>query len=126
MRCCGGGGGGGRGRAPPPSPSAPGGLVLSEPAGVHADPGFQAGEYLVMDEGAQLIAPLLAPMGGDEILDACAAPGGKATHLAAPAGGGAKVVAVDVSEGRMRPLRETVARTGAGGGGARGREFSAG
>src|SRR4030065_532186 len=126
MRCCGGGGGGGRGRAPPPSPSAPGGLVLSEPAGVHADPGFQAGEYLVMDEGAQLIAPLLAPMGGDEILDACAAPGGEGTHRAALAGGGAKVVAADVSEGRMRLLRETVARTGAAGVTTRVHDFSAG
>ena len=114
------------GMAPSPCRFAPDGIVLSEPAGVHADPGFQAGEYLVMDEGAQLIAPLLAPMGGDEILDACAAPGGKATHLAALAGGGAKVVAADVSEGRMRLLRETLARTGAAGVATRVHDFSAG
>ena len=94
---------------------APDGIVLSEPVGVHADPGFRKGEYLVMDEGAQLIAPLLAPSGGEKILDACAAPGGKATHLAALAGGKAHVVATDVSEGRLRLLRETVTRTGAAG-----------
>ena len=103
------------GMAPSPCRYAPDGIVLSEPAGVHADPGFRAGEYLVMDEGAQLIAPLLAPSGGEEVLDACAAPGGKTTHLAALAGGKARIVAVDVSGGRLRLLRETVSRTGAAG-----------
>ncbi len=103
------------GLAPAPCRYAPDGIVLAAPAGVHADPGFRAGEYLVMDEGAQLIAPLLAPSGGEEILDACAAPGGKTTHLAALAGGRARIVAVDVSEGRLRLLRGTVSRTGAAG-----------
>src|SRR4030067_1097672 len=101
MRCCGRGCARARAGLPsPPGRCAPEGIGLPEPAGVHADPGFQAGEYLVMDEGAQLIAPLLAPMGGEEILDACAAPGGKATHLAALAGGGGRVVAAGGAEGR--------------------------
>ncbi len=103
------------GMAPLPCRYAPDGIVLSAPAGVHADPGFRTGEYLVMDEGAQLIAPLLCPSKGEEILDACAAPGGKTTHLAALAGGNARVLATDVSEGRLRILRDTVSRTGAAG-----------
>jgi 16S rRNA (cytosine967-C5)-methyltransferase len=101
------------GMSPSPCRYAPDGIVLSEPSGVHADPGFRSGEYLVMDEGAQLIAPLLSPAAGEKILDACAAPGGKTTHLAALAGGRAQIAAADVSEGRLRLLRETIARTGA-------------
>ncbi len=114
------------GMSPSPCRYAPDGIVLSEPSGVHADPGFRSGEYLVMDEGAQLIAPLLAPSDGEKILDACAAPGGKATHIAAIAGGRAQVVAADVSEGRLRLLRETISRTGAAGVAARRHDFRAG
>ncbi|UCD46425.1 MAG: 16S rRNA (cytosine(967)-C(5))-methyltransferase RsmB, partial [Deltaproteobacteria bacterium] len=114
------------GMSPSPCRYAPDGIVLSAPAGVHADPGFRKGEYLVMDEGAQLIAPLLAPSAGEKLLDACAAPGGKTTHLAALAGGKAHVVATDVSEGRLRLLRETVSRTGAAGVAPRRHDFLAG
>ena len=114
------------GMAPSPCRFAPDGIVLAEPAGVHADPGFRAGEYLVMDEGAQLIAPLLKPSEGESILDACAAPGGKTTHLAALSGGRARIVATDVSAGRLRLLRETVLRTGARGVTIRVHDYSAG
>jgi len=91
------------------------GLLLEAPAAVHSDAAFREGCYLVMDEGAQLIAPLLSPAAGDRILDACAAPGGKTTHLSALSGGRATVVAADVSAPRIRMLRETVARTAAPG-----------
>jgi len=114
------------GMSPLPCRYAPDGIVLSEPAGVHADPGFRKGEYLVMDEGAQLIGPLLAPSGGEKLLDACAAPGGKATHLAALSGGKARLLATDVSEGRLRLLGETVSRTGAVGVATRIHDFLAG
>src|SRR3990172_5751193 len=52
--------------------------------------------------------------------------GGRASRVAVLAGGGARVVAADVSEGRMRLLRETVARTGAAGVTTRVHDFSAG
>lgn len=102
------------------------GILLGKPGGVHADPGFRSGEYLVMDEGAQLIAPLLAPREGEEVLDACAAPGGKTTHLAALASGRARIVAADVSKARERMLRETVSRLGAKGVTTAVHDFSAG
>ena len=103
------------GMDPAPCRYASGGILLGKPGGVHADPGFRSGEYLVMDEGAQLIAPLLSSGEGEEVLDACAAPGGKTTHLAALSLGKARVLAVDVSAGRERMLRETVERLGAKG-----------
>ncbi len=89
------------------------GVILGKPGGVHADPGFRSGEYMVMDEGAQLIAPLLSPAGGEEVLDACAAPGGKATHMAALSRGKARILAVDVTGSRVRMLRETAEKLGA-------------
>ena len=103
------------GMEPSPCRFAPEGIVLGKPPAVHADPAFQQGAYLVMDEGAQLIAPLLSPAAGDRILDTCAAPGGKTTHLAALSGGKATITAADVSAPRIRMLRETVARTAVGG-----------
>ena len=117
---------GAAGFAPSPCRFAPDGLVLGEPGGVHADRGFLAGEYLVMDEGAQLVAPLLSPRPGESILDACAAPGGKATHLAALASGKARLVAADLSAGRVRLLKGTIARTGARGVETASHDFSAG
>ncbi len=117
---------GAAGFAPSPCRFAPDGLVLGEPGGVHADPGFLAGEYLVMDEGAQLVAPLLAPRPGETVLDACAAPGGKTTHLAALASGKARVVAADLSAARVRLLNQTVARTGTPGVETAVHDFSAG
>jgi 16S rRNA (cytosine967-C5)-methyltransferase len=103
------------GREPVPCRFAPEGMVLGAPPPVHLDPAFREGRYLVMDEGAQLVAPLLAPAAGERILDACAAPGGKTTHLSALAGGKATVVAADVSASRVRMLRDTLTRTGAAG-----------
>jgi 16S rRNA (cytosine967-C5)-methyltransferase len=116
----------GAGMEPSPCRYASEGILLGRPGAVHADPGFRSGEYLVMDEGAQLIAPLLSPREGEEVLDACAAPGGKTTHLAALAGGKARILAVDVSGGRERMLRETVARLRAGGIETAVHDFSAG
>jgi len=103
------------GKEPAPCRFAPDGIVLYKPAPVFSDAAFLEGAYLPMDEGGQLIAPLLAPAVGERVLDACAAPGGKTTHLAALAGGKAAVVAADVSVARLRLLRETVARTAAPG-----------
>ncbi len=103
------------GRDPAPCRFAPDGFVLGKPAPVFSDAAFLEGAYLVMDEGAQLIAPLLRPGPGDRILDACAAPGGKTTHLSALAGGKAEILAADVSALRLRMLREVVTRTGAPG-----------
>jgi 16S rRNA (cytosine967-C5)-methyltransferase len=113
------------GREPAACRYAPEGIVLAHPGAVHSDADFGEGRYLVMDEGAQLVAPLLSPRAGEEILDACAAPGGKSTHLSALSGGKALVTAVDVSESRVAMLRDTVTRLGAPGVEARVHDFSA-
>jgi 16S rRNA (cytosine967-C5)-methyltransferase len=83
-------------------------LVLDEPCAVDALPGWHDGLVTVQDAGAQLAAPLLDPQPGERVLDACAGPGGKTTHLLELAD--CRVTALDVGEARLRPVRENLAR----------------
>ncbi|MEC8566074.1 MAG: transcription antitermination factor NusB, partial [Pseudomonadota bacterium] len=74
-------------------------------------PGFDAGIWWVQDISAALAAPLLRPEAQADILDLCAAPGGKTLQLAAC---GARVTALDSSESRLERLTANLARTGLG------------
>ncbi|MCB1983802.1 MAG: 16S rRNA (cytosine(967)-C(5))-methyltransferase RsmB [Burkholderiales bacterium] len=56
-------------------------LLLKKPVSVEKLPGFNKGLVSVQDAGAQFAAPLLGVRHGMRVLDACAAPGGKSTHL---------------------------------------------
>ena len=75
-------------------------------------PGYAEGHWCVQDRSAQRVAPLLQPQPGDRILDACAAPGGKATHLAELVGDKAEIWAVDRSAGRLKRVASNAARLG--------------
>jgi 16S rRNA (cytosine967-C5)-methyltransferase len=79
---------------------------------VDALPGYQDGLFIVQDYASQMIAPLLAPTAGDRILDACAAPGGKTSHLAALAGNEIHITAVDSDPDRLEEMRKNLARLG--------------
>lgn len=69
---------------------------------------------VLQDAAAQLVAPLLAELlgAGARVLDLCAAPGGKATHLAQLLGPAARIVANDRSRPRQRGLGASAARLG--------------
>lgn len=95
-----------------PTPLSPVGVTVEKQGGVREWPHYQEGLYYVEDEAAQLVPPLLAPQPGERVLDACAAPGGKATHLAALMQNRGEVVAVDRSARRLDRLRENCARLG--------------
>lgn len=69
--------------------------------------GYQDGQWWVQDAAAALPARLLGAVAGLRVADLCAAPGGKTAQLASA---GARVVAVDVSAGRLQVLRENVTR----------------
>jgi len=75
-------------------------------------PGFREGLFSVQDGASQLVAPLLAPRPGERILDACAAPGGKAAHIAALTGNDLELVATDSSETRLREMERNLERLG--------------
>ncbi|HRJ11889.1 MAG TPA: RsmB/NOP family class I SAM-dependent RNA methyltransferase, partial [Alphaproteobacteria bacterium] len=70
--------------------------------------GYDAGAWWVQDVAATFPVTLLGDLRGKEVLDLCAAPGGKTLQLLA---GGAKVTAVDSSAQRLMKLKENLART---------------
>jgi len=73
---------------------------------------FRQGRCTVQDEGAQLISPLLGAKSGDTVLDVCAAPGGKAGHLAQEMKDTGAVIAVDKHWGRLRMTKRGLNRLG--------------
>jgi len=86
------------------------GTIVDPPRPVTALPGFAKGEFAVQDLGAQLAAPLLAPRDGLRVLDACAAPGGKTSHLLELAD--IELTALDRDEARLQRVRDNLARLG--------------
>lgn len=92
-----------------PHPDYSDALRLAAPCSVTLLPGFEQGWVTVQDASAQGCVSILEPQNGESILDLCAAPGGKTTHIleAAPE---AKVIAVDVDEGRLKRVTENLAR----------------
>ncbi len=86
-------------------------LLLDEPVDVMRLPGFATGRVSVQDGAAQLAAPLLGIAAGQRVLDLCAAPGGKSAHIL-ELNANVDLCAVDIDEGRLQRVRETLDRLG--------------
>ncbi|MBI5330268.1 MAG: 16S rRNA (cytosine(967)-C(5))-methyltransferase RsmB [Betaproteobacteria bacterium] len=86
------------------------GFHLPSPLPVAELPGFADGLVSVQDLGAQWAAPLLQAADGLRVLDACAAPGGKAAHLLERHE--LDLLALDSSPERLEPMRRNLARLG--------------
>jgi 16S rRNA (cytosine967-C5)-methyltransferase len=86
------------------------GLIVAVPRPVRDLPGYEEGEFSVQDAGAQLAAPILDVRDGERVLDACAAPGGKSTHILELAD--VELTALDSDEARLPRVRENLARLG--------------
>lgn len=87
-------------------------LILEKPADVESLPGYVQGYFSVQDEAAQLAAGGLDTRAGMRVLDACAAPGGKAAHILERCPGLAELVAVDSDAGRSQRIGATLERLG--------------
>ena len=90
------------------TPIGSAGLIIERPRPVDELPGFAEGLFSVQDAGAQLAAPLLEARDGMRVLDACAAPGGKTTHLAELAA--LELTALDIDDKRLERVGENLAR----------------
>ena len=86
----------------------PGHVRLPAGAAVPELPGYAEGAWWVQDISASLPARLLGGSAGGDVLDLCAAPGGKTLQLAAA---GWRVTAIDLAEARLKRVRENLQRT---------------
>jgi 16S rRNA (cytosine967-C5)-methyltransferase len=97
-----------------PLPDGPGeGLLLTRmPGSVRDLPGYAEGWFYVQDAASMWVGRLVDPQPGEMILDMCAAPGSKTSHMAALAQNRALITALDPVERRVALLHENIARLG--------------
>lgn len=89
-------------------------ILLTGPAEIERLPGFAEGRFTVQDESAMAAAELLAPQPGQRVLDLCAAPGTKTTHLAELMADRGMIVAADIRTDRLKRIEENAKRLGIG------------
>jgi len=95
-----------------PTHYAPEGVIV-ERGQLRAAPDLDPELYQMQDEASMLIAHLLQTQPGDKVLDVCAAPGGKTTHVAALTQNKAEIWALDLHEKRLGLLQGSAERLGA-------------
>jgi 16S rRNA (cytosine967-C5)-methyltransferase len=98
-----------------PAPGLPEALVLEGPFDVWSSELWREGAVMAQSSGSMRVARVLAPRPGDRVLDLCAAPGAKTTHIAALQAGIGNIVAVERRPARARALRQTCERMHASG-----------
>lgn len=85
-------------------------LKLASAANLRKLPGYEEGWWSVQDEAAMHAVQMLNPVEGEEILDLCAAPGGKTVQLAEISHDKASITACDISEGRLNRVHDSIDR----------------
>jgi 16S rRNA (cytosine967-C5)-methyltransferase len=99
------------GRAAEPG-DHPQSIRLDEPAAIRQLPGYEEGWFAVQDEAGMRVGSALHPAPGSRVLDLCAAPGGKTTHLAELMHNQGRIVACDVDDQRLATLTTLCGRLG--------------
>ncbi|XP_044792188.1 28S rRNA (cytosine-C(5))-methyltransferase isoform X3 [Bubalus bubalis] len=87
-------------------------LVFPAQTDLHDHPLYQAGHLILQDKASCLPAMLLAPPPGSHVIDACAAPGNKTSHLAALLKNQGKIFAFDQDAKRLASMATLLARAG--------------
>lgn len=95
-----------------PSALAPEAIVCREFPALNSIKSLQQGLFQVQDESSMLVAHVVAPQPDEFIIDACGAPGGKSTHIAALMNNNGKVLCTDIYEHKLQLVRENCERLG--------------
>lgn len=95
-----------------PSDWTPEGIVCREFPALATLASLREGLFQVQDESSMLVGHVLAPQPGEFVIDACGAPGGKSTHIAALMGDKGRVLSVDLYDHKLKITAENAARLG--------------
>lgn len=87
-------------------------LNILNPKGIIDTKYFEEGHFYVQDLGSILVASFLNPRENSSLLDLCAAPGGKTTHLAELMNNTGEIMACDKSQGKIKLIQENAKRLG--------------
>ena len=88
------------------------GYIVSDGFDISADSLYNDGYYTIQDSAAMQTAKVLAPCEGDTVIDMCAAPGGKTTHIAELMNNKGKIYAFDVHEHKIELIKKNAERLG--------------
>lgn len=89
------------------------GYMIDNPNGLFTSKAFKEGYFYAQNESSILVGEALDPKEGEKVLDMCAAPGGKTTHISALMNNTGEVLALDVSDKKVSKIKENAARLGA-------------
>jgi 16S rRNA (cytosine967-C5)-methyltransferase len=88
------------------------GIVVKNPPPTSELPFIKEDLYIIQDEASQLVTAILDPKPGERILDACAAPGGKTTHMSQKMQNQGEIYALDVSQGKLDLIEKMCQKLG--------------
>lgn len=88
------------------------GILLKNSGSIRDLTSFNKGEFLVQDESSMLVAHAMSPKKNERILDVCAAPGGKTTHIAALMENQGELIACEVQKHRLGLIKENAKKLG--------------
>ena len=88
------------------------GIICSGAGSLDNLDALQQGLCQVQDESSMLVAHELAPQPGEFVIDCCAAPGGKTTHIAELMKNSGHILAIDIHEHKIKQIKSNAARLG--------------
>jgi 16S rRNA (cytosine967-C5)-methyltransferase len=94
------------------TPFSDDGVLLKKGLPVSELPFLKEGLFVIQDEASQLITHILDPKPGEKVLDACAAPGGKTTHIAQKMENLGEIYAFDLRQEKLKQIEEGCKRQG--------------
>lgn len=101
-----------KGLTPIPTDYSPEGIRLDDPPPIPELPFLHEDLFFIQDEASQLVTSVLDPQKGENVLDACAAPGGKTTHIAQRMENHGEIYAIDLTKEKLFLIAENCQRLG--------------